>query len=335
MSSKSTIKKRKTRGKKPDPLYIPNNEDIPLSVDSFSIEFPFKSKQKFDSVQSKLRNKTFKNKVDLNPKKQQKKYQRPYYSPRFLGWECDLVFFTEKTKKPITYMFVINLNTKFLYVIYLTNKDNDNMIDAFMNLFNYPSDNVQCPEGLRMNSIRFDGEKALVSKRLTDFFKDRDIKFYSNPSPYINKSRVVDRVIRTIRTAFDNLNIGHLSLSEHRKTMQKIVSIYNNTVHRTTGLKPAEMTFEQELEWIKNKENELFDQMEKVVETDRFDFEKGEEVLIYLPTGKTDRFTKKHIYYSTRGEFVKMDHGNAVCEVDGLGLVTVPLYFVSKTVEVD
>ena len=47
----------------------------------------------------------------------------------------------------------------------------------------------------------------------------------------INKNRVVDRVIRTIRTAFDNLEVGDLGLDKHRNIMQQVVAMYNNSVH--------------------------------------------------------------------------------------------------------
>ena len=318
---------RNTRHKQTQTFYTKDYTDQPLDLDELTIQFPFKSKQKYESIKDQLVNKHYEPTQDFNPTKQQKKFQRPYFSPNFLSWEADLVFFTSKTKKPITYLFVINVNTKFLYVIYLSDKSENEMINAFMNLFKFKSNNVQHPQGLRLNSIRFDGESALNSTRLMNFFNKYNIKVYSNPSPYINKNRVVDRVIRTIRTAFDNLEVGDLGLDKHRNIMQQVVAMYNNSVHKSTGLKPIEMTFEAELDYIKNKNKQLSEQVRKQRDEGLYDYEFGDDLMIYLPTNKTDRFTKKHLYYSTPAKFIGYDHGNVVCVLNDDSVVTVPIYF--------
>ena len=252
----------------------------------------------------------------------------------FLSWECDLAFWPDNKYKPINYMFVINVNTKFLYVIYLANKTENEMIDAFMNLFHAKSANVQTPEGLRINNLRFDGESALNSKLMQQFYKQHNIKCYSNSSPYINKNRVVDRVIRTIRTAIDNYmfnnGIEHLSVASHRKLMRQIVAIYNNTKHNSTGLKPIEMTFQQELDYIKNKERELKLQMAKQDQNGLLNYEPDDELLIYLPSGKTDKFSKKHIYYSTPAIFIKYSHGNVIAQLEDESIVEVPVYYTRR-----
>lgn len=327
------MRKHKTRHLKQELYYIKDVTDAPLDVNEIKIQFPFKSKQKYESIKDNLRNKTFNPIPDLNPIKQQRKHQRPYFSPKFLSWECDLVFFTSKTNKPIKYMFVINLNTKFLYVIYINDKSKNEMIDAFMNLFTFKSNNVQCPNGIRINNIRFDGESALNNSTLIDFFNDRNIKYYSNSSPYINKNRVVDRVIRTIRSAFDNLNISNLSLKEHRNIMKQIVTMYNNSIHKSTGLKPSEMTFEQELEYIKNKERELRQQMTKQYNEDLHNYEPGDELIVYLPTGKTNAYSKQ-IYEKVHAEFVKYDHGNVVVKYKNKNII-VPIYLIRRTKSVN
>ena len=73
-----------------------------------------------------------------------------------------------------------------------------------------------------------------------------------------------------------NNRIDHLSVSKHRNLMQQIVAIYNNTVHKTTGLKPIEMTFQQELDYIKNKERELKSQIAIQKQNGLLDYEYGD-----------------------------------------------------------
>lgn len=316
--------KHETRHNQIQTFYIKDTTDKPLNINEVKIQFPFKSKQKYKIIKDDLKNKTFNPTRDLNPVKQQLKFQRPYYSPKFLNWECDLVFFTSKTNKPILYMFIINVNTKFLYVIHLVGKSEDEMINAFMNLFTFKSNNVQCPDGIRINNIRFDGESALNSKRLKNFFDKYNIKYYSNPSPYINKNRVVDRVIRTIRTSFNNLNTSDLSLKQHRNIMQQIVTMYNNSIHTSTGIKPVEMTFDDEMKYIKNKDRELLEQMTKQHDEGLYNHEPGDDVIVYLPTGKTNAYSKQ-IYEKVQAEFVCYDHGNIVVK-HGRKQLTVPIY---------
>ena len=322
-------KQRRTRKRVQETYYIVNKEDQPIDINDVKIEFPFKSKSKYRSVAPQLKNKGHNLEYDLNPAKQQNKFQRPYFSPSFLSYECDLAFFDK-----LNYMFVINVNTKFLYVIYLANKNENEMIDAFMNLFHAKSANVQTPHGLRINNLRFDGESALNSKILKQFFEKHNIKCYSNSSPYINKNRVVDRVIRTIRTAIDtymfNNGIEHLSVANHRKLMRQIVAIYNNTKHNSTGLKPIEMTFQQELDYIKNKERKLKLQMAKQDQNGLLNYEPDDELLIYLPSGKTDKFSKKHIYYSTPAIFIKYNHGNVIAQLEDESIVEVPVYYTRR-----
>ena len=313
------------RHNKQHTFYTKDKTDSPLDLDDVTIEYPFKSKVKYNSIKDQLVNKKFNPTPDSNPIKQQRKFQRPYYSPKFLNWEADLVFFTSKTHKPITYMFVINVNTKFLYVIYLSNKTEDEMINAFMNLLHMKSNNVQCPNGIRINGLRFDGESALNSKRMKTFYDKNNINVYSNSSSYINKNRIVDRVIRTIRTAFDSLDCKNLGITKHRSIMQQIVSLYNNTIHKSTGLKPIEMTFEDELEFIKNKDSELKQQLSK--QTDEFDYKFGDDLMVYIPKNKTEIFSKQHIYYSTPAKFIDYYHGNVLCEVEELGTILLPIYY--------
>ena len=101
---------RNTRHKQTQTFYSKDYTDLPLSLDELTINYPFKSKQKYKSIKDDLCNKHHEPVQDLNPVKQKKKLQRPYFSPKFLSYEADLVFFTSKTNKPLIYLFVINVN---------------------------------------------------------------------------------------------------------------------------------------------------------------------------------------------------------------------------------
>ena len=168
--------------------------------------------------------------------------------------------------------------------------------------------------------------QLLISEK--NFFDKYNIKTYSNSSPYINKNRVVDRVIRTIRSAFENINSNNLSLAKHRKLMQEIVSVYNNSIHTSTGLKPSEMTFNQELKYIKSNEKLLLEQSKKQHEDNLFDYKPGDELIVYLPTGKVNAYSKQ-IYEKIHAIFVTYDHGNVVVKYNTKN-ITVPIYYTRK-----
>ena len=324
-----------TRHKQIESFYTKDKSDRPKPIGEVKTKYPFKSNVKYNSVKDQLHS-VAKNEngepkrvtgKDQYPKSQLENYQRPYYSPKLLNWEADLVFFDNNR---INYLFVININTRYLYVTYISSKNNNEMMNAFMNLFNSPSDNVQCPNGLRMNGVRFDGESALNSKVMNQFFRKHNISVYSNKSPYINRNRIVDRVIRTIRTAFDNLNLrSDIGLAKHREYMRDIVSMYNNTIHSSTGLKPIEMTFEQENEYIKKKDVELKQQLAKIKNKKLFDYQPGDRLLVYLPQSKTKTFQKTRVNYSTPAQFIRYEHNNVLCLIEGKS-VLVPIYYTKR-----
>ena len=67
-------KQRKTRKANQETHYIKDSTDSPINIKDVKIEFPFKSKSKYKSVESNLKNKTHIIQNDLNPKKQQNKF---------------------------------------------------------------------------------------------------------------------------------------------------------------------------------------------------------------------------------------------------------------------
>ena len=104
---------------------------------------------------------------DVNPKLMKKKYMRKYFSTYLNSYEADLVFFTtNKNLKQIIYLFVININTRYLYALLLPSKDNDDIIKAFNTILSKT----------KINNLRFDGESSLNSKQLKNILILRILK---------------------------------------------------------------------------------------------------------------------------------------------------------------
>ena len=258
---------------------------------------------------------------DINPKVMKKKYSRKYFSPYLNSYEADLVFFTtNKNLKQIIYLFVININTRYLYALLLPSKDNDDIIKAFNTILSKT----------KINNLRFDGESSLNSKQLKKYFDYKNIKTFSSSSKYTNHNRIIDRVIRTIRDGLFKLNIEIKHVNDFKKTLQQLITIYNNVKHSTTGYKPSEMTNKQEFDYILNMTEYNNNIINKLREDGFYDYKEGDKVVCYLDESKTqDRFKKHRGYYTTKGTFIKYNYGNGIVEIEGQK-IELPIYYILR-----
>ena len=162
------------RNKNPEVHNFTNEllEDEEIDISKIKINNPFTSK-----------NKDINKFKDVNPKVMKRKYSRKYFSPYLNSYEADLVFFTtNKSSKQVIYLFVININTRYLYALLLPSKDNIDIIKAFNTILSKT----------KINNLRFDGESSLNSKQLKKYFDFKNIKTFSSNSKYTNHNRIID-----------------------------------------------------------------------------------------------------------------------------------------------
>jgi hypothetical protein len=96
--------------------------------------------------------------------------------------------------KNLNYIFIININTKYLFVFPSFKKDTSsiiNCLNTMMNVYN-----------IKIDNIRGDDNSAFRND-LRDWLKARGITYYFSTYIYTNRNKVVDRVMRTIRDMFD------------------------------------------------------------------------------------------------------------------------------------
>ena len=290
------------------------NHEIPF--EDITIQNPFKSKLKQGTNTNS----------DLSIKAQQKHYQRPYFSPNIHSWECDLVFISNNPNmKDNVYLFLVNINTRYLHIVLLHNKDEQSILRAFQKLIYY---------GLKINSIRFDDEKSFNGDVMTNYFNSHNISVYHNSSPYINKNRIVDRVIRTIRDMYYNwhssVNFKQIDRQKQHNILQQLVTIYNNSYHTSIKMKPVEMTIEKELEYIKQKQEQLSKIKLKQYNSGFYSFKHNEPIKIYLNESKTNNaFKKRRGNYIHDATFLYYDHGNAVVKF-GNKIITIPIFWIKN-----
>jgi hypothetical protein len=81
---------------------------------------------------------------DFNLPKLRKKYQRPYFSPCHNSWEMDYVIvpyaniqIREDNRKYFFYLFMININTKYLVVSFSCTKNAKHVVDVLKYMKHY------------------------------------------------------------------------------------------------------------------------------------------------------------------------------------------------------
>ncbi len=290
--------------------YVGENHQI--SFDDVKIQNPYKSK---NPVLTK----------DLNPTKQQEKFQRHTFSKYVNSYELDLMFFTYNEKyEAAIYLVLININTRFAYIVLMTDKETETIKRAISKLIYY---------GLKISHVRHDGEKSLDTPEMEKFWQEMNINVYRSPSKFTNKNRIVDRFIRTLRDLYFN-SVGNKKLSYEKQhdLMQQIVTYYNNTEHSSTGIAPAEMTYELEYKYIDTMSRMDRMQRQKQVNEGLLNFKKGDKIKIYLDLSKTsEAFVKKRGNYIYDATFIDYHHGNVICSVNGLE-IEISIYWVKPKV---
>jgi hypothetical protein len=173
-----------------------------------------------------------------------------------------------------------------------------------------------------------------------DYLKSEGITLYLNSSPFLNKNRVVDRVIRTIR---DKIGV-RTTLCLDIEHMAQLVDDYNNTPHRAFYhmFTPFQVQFTRDLERYFIKENEYKPEEinKKQEETNLKNYEQGNILLIHLDFVKiVSRFTKKRRNFNKLARFILYDFGNVKCYVYNViesyikNPITIPIYYTKYIAE--
>jgi hypothetical protein len=264
------------------------------------------------------------------------RFQRPYFSPHFNSYEMDYVntgkFFDERNKTKVqNYLFVININTKYLISIPLpmgAAPSIERTMEALSQVFE-----KLLPK--KIDSLRGDGDTAFgrtdyendlndqpeVSKRKQEVFlsflrRNGVERLYLSASKFTNKNKCVDRVIRTIRDIIGMKTIRLLNPA----IIERVVNIYNSTPHSAYLHKysPNEVQNNLEIEaaYIRfqtERTNEIIKQQE---ESGLLNYKPGNVLMVHIPKDKTPaKFDKRRLNFSDLAVFVSYRHGNVVCEL--------------------
>ena len=155
------------------------------------------------------------------------------------NWEADLCDLTPMQKRNKGYKFLltcIDVLSKYAWAVPLKDKSTKNVCDAFSHIL---STSKRKPDKLRT-----DKGKEFVNKEFKNLLKERGIVFFTSQNEDI-KCPVVERFNRTLK------NKMFRYFTEKRtntwiNVLDKLVSNYNNTVHRSIKEKPVNVTFQNE-----------------------------------------------------------------------------------------
>lgn len=148
-------------------------------------------------------------------------------------WEIDLADMSKYSKENNNNTFllmVIDIFSKYLYVIPLKSKNAQNVTEGMRKIFE------QAKTSPKM--IGSDRGKEFYNKKFQKLLADYKVKLYSTYSD--KKAAICERVIRTIKTTL----FKHLSYQgnfNYLKILDNVISEYNSRKHRTIKMAPIEV----------------------------------------------------------------------------------------------
>jgi hypothetical protein len=281
--------------------------------------------------------------------KTQEKYFRPYFSPFFDSYEMDyantgkyaLGAYGFKAYDSRAYLFVININTKYLIVEPLPQGKSpsiDETVAALERVFEklerlFRNSPYRLDGETYINNLRADADRAFGQKFI-QFLRLNGVKhFYQTDSKLINRNRCVDRVIRTIRDMIGQKAVRFFNT----KYMEYIVNIYNNTPHAAYNYQftPLEVQLNPDIEgaYIRHQKEELRKAKEQQLKDGLLKYKRGNILVVHIPKNKTPAsFNKNRRVFSDLAIFQEYRNGNVICTLlDTTVLknpnIELPIYF--------
>ena len=145
-------------------------------------------------------------------------------------WQADLVDMTHLADYNDGYRYiltVIDVFSKFAWVIALKKKDAKTVAETFQSIIN----------DRKPIKLQTDKGKEFINAFFQDKLRERGIQFYVSQNEDI-KASVVERFNRTLKTKMWKF-FTHRNTYRYVDVLQDMVHSYNNTFHRTIGQAPS------------------------------------------------------------------------------------------------
>ena len=300
-----------------------------------SFNYPYRTYEKLKPLYDEIDKSNIKTYNNFDIKKSKNNYSLKTYSNVKNSFIGDIFFESNIS----AFLLLININTRYAYAYQLgkintteiINVDENNKeyemsyatkgrktTDEIIKAFNrFIDDKRRENNKLRhtnikpVNILRFDGERAIGSKRFIEYLNNNNIKFIPSIPGIHTSLSLIDRLSRTIRDIAFNLNIEGIYTQE---IMNKIINYYNNTRHETltkilfkaypelkedylNGISPKDVNENNKLETLYVKECIKYNLF--VSSQNNYELDKNETVKVYnnmnkmstLPLAKSKKRT--------------------------------------------
>ena len=163
-------------------------------------------------------------KSEINPKAMRSKMGKSY-SAFINSYQIDIFIYKRKY-----YLLAININTKYGYISKSIKNKSVHAVLPEIKIF---------VDKFKPDSICCDNEPAFVSKDTVDYLISKDIELRVITEQIHSSLGIINRFCRTIRD---------MLFQSKDLCLEEAIKIYNNSYHRTIGMKPIDMQKDSELE---------------------------------------------------------------------------------------
>ena len=155
-----------------------------------------------------------------------------------------------KYNKGVRYFLcVIDLFSRYAWVIPLKNKKGDSIVEGFKKIL-YDSNR-------KPNKISVDHGSEFYNNKLKSFLKENDIEIYSTFNE--GKSVVAERFIKTLKNKIYK-HMPTIGKNVYFNFLDEFVKVYNNSIHSSIKVKPKDVTDDSFVEYSEetNKKSPKF-----------------------------------------------------------------------------
>ena len=190
----------------------------------------------------------------------QKQYYNKIFSSHLHAWMCDLLDNTgqtpdynnkaekelhETTKRyPLFWFIFININTRYACAYPIYHKTSEKILEILQ----------QFTHEHKCVSLTSDKESAFISEQVSNYLKRNNISQYIVLDNNHTSLAIMDSFIKHLRDM--NINNEKSKYQSHHskyrnfsvKRMNRLIDIYNNTIHTSTNMKPKDMENDEKKE---------------------------------------------------------------------------------------
>ena len=171
---------------------------------------------------------------EIKPKTMRAKMGKTY-SAMLGAYQIDIFIFNRRY-----YLLAININTRYAYISSSIKNRSVHAVLPEIKTF---------VDKFKPTIISCDNEPAFVSKDTVDYLISKDIELRVITEQIHSALGIINRFCRTLRDMlFNSKKLRSRAIEAVDLTLQEAIKIYNNTYHRTIGMKPVTMQRDAELE---------------------------------------------------------------------------------------